>query len=214
MEVKDIFVQIGTIIVFLLEFFFRNSITLIVHAHKNYPDITNVIFFILGVYIIYKILVRTLRSWFNFMIFTIKLIFVLFFVFLVFVIYLRGWETFIYQDVPFLKKSFGHLKAFNDSTTKNGGFGFSNILNFATQFNLNDIKSIFTNVEKNIKENLDESSEYFEYINSQFGNGNGNEPDYDNIQKLVEEGIGYLQENVDLNALRNNIQDILNRHQN
>lgn len=79
---------------------------------------------------------------------------------------------------------------------------------------MNDIKSIFTNVEKNIKENLDESSEYFEYINSQFGNENGNEPDYDNIQKLVEEGIGYLQENVDLNALRNNIQDILNGHQN
>lgn len=214
MEFKDIFIQIGTIIVFLLEFFFRNSITLIVHAHKTYPDITNVIFFIIGLYIIYKILVKTLRSWINFMIFTIKTIFVLFFILLVFVIYLRGWETFIYQDVPFLKKSFNHLRAVNDSTTKNGGFGLNNILNFATQFNLNDIKSIFSNVEENIKENLDESSEYFEYINSKFGNENGNEPDYENIQKLVEEGIGYLQENVDLNALRNNIQDILNHNQN
>ena len=76
--------------------FFRNSITLIVHAHKNYPDITNVIFFILGVYIIYKILVRTLRSWFNFMIFTIKLIFVLFFVFLYLsYIYVVGKHSFI-----------------------------------------------------------------------------------------------------------------------
>ena len=95
-EVKDILFSNWNYNCVLLEFFFRNSITLIVHAHKNYPDITNVIFFILGVYIIYKILVRTLRSWFNFMIFTIKLIFVLFFVFLYLsYIYVVGKHSFI-----------------------------------------------------------------------------------------------------------------------
>ena len=103
-----------------------------------------------------------------------------------------------------MKKSFGHLKAFNDSTQQRMGGLALVIFNFATvPFEWYPSRYL-PMLRKNIKENLDESSEYFEYINSQFGKWKWEwEPDYDNIQKLVEEeGIGYLQENVDLNALQ------------
>ncbi|KAL6449700.1 hypothetical protein SBY92_000600 [Candida maltosa Xu316] len=208
MEIKDVLVQVGTIIVFILEVLFRNTITLIVHSHQNYPEITNIVFFIVGLYIFYKVLIRAFKSWLNFVIFTIKTILVVLFFFLVFIIYVRGWETFINQDIPFVKRSVNQAWSLKDVVSNKDGLKLWDILS-------NLKVDEFAKVAEDIKDNIhDDSDQYFEYINQKFGNENGeNEPNFEDIQKMVENGFEYLQENVDLNELGGNLRNILNRFQ-
>lgn len=202
MEVKDILVQVGSIIVFVLEVVFRNSITLIVHAQRTYPEATNIVFLLIGIYIFYKVLIRAFKTWINFLIMTIKTLMVIFFIFLVFVIYIRGWERFINQDLPFIKKSIINTWNLGNHVSKNG----FNLWDIISNVNLND----FT---EQAKENIHDTNAYFEYMNSKFGNEDGDEPDYNDIHKMVEQGIEYLQDNIDLNKLGGQVQDFLNNFQ-
>ncbi|RCK66055.1 hypothetical protein Cantr_01734 [Candida viswanathii] len=206
MDIKDIIVQIGSVVVFVLEVFFRNSITLVVHAQRHYPEATNILFLLIGAYIFYRVLVRAFKTWLNFLILTIKTIAVLFFVFLVFVIYVRGWDRFVNQDLPFVKNSATHAWKLGNHVSKNG----FNIWDVVNNVNFNDFAK---QTEEKIKENINEPNAYFEYMNSKFGNEDGGEPDYDDIQKMVEEGIDFLQENIDLNKLGGQVHDFLNNLQ-
>lgn len=205
-EVKDIIVQIGSVVVFLLEVFFRNSITFIVHAQRTYPELTNILFLLIGVYIFYRVLIRAFKTWLNFLIMTIKTLLVLFFIFLVFIIYIRGWERFINQDLPFLKNSIYHLWNLGNHVNENG----FNLWSLINNVNFNDFTQ---KAEEKFKENINEPNAYFEYMNNKFGNEDGDEPDFNDIQKMVEEGIDYLQENIDLNKFGGHVQDFLNNLQ-
>lgn len=202
MEVKDILVQVGSVVVFVLEVVFRNSITFIVHAQRTYPEATNIVFLLIGIYIFYKVLIRAFKTWMNFLIMTIKTLMVIFFIFLVFVIYIRGWERFINQDLPFMKKSIINAWNLSNHVSKNG----FNLWDIMSKVNLND----FT---EQAKENIHDTNAYFEYMNNKFGNEDGDEPDFNDIHKMVEGGIEYLQDNIDLNKLGGQVQDFLNNFQ-
>ncbi|CAI5756201.1 unnamed protein product [Candida verbasci] len=212
MEVKDILIHIGSLVIYIIELLLTNTITFVVGAHNKYPDITSIIFLLISLYLFYKVFIKAVRLWINFIITTIKTLAVLFFLFLVFVIYVRGWEIFKNNDIPLIKQFIQSSLNFNSN--KNLWNLFSNLQNLR---NLQNFKS------KNI--NQDDSKAYFDYINSRFGgnsnsnsnsnaNANGKQhevPDYSDIENMVSEGIEYLHDKIDLQQFGDNLKDFLNK---
>ncbi|KAI5961861.1 uncharacterized protein KGF55_003832 [Candida pseudojiufengensis] len=227
MDIKDILIFIGTYLIAILQFTLSNTITLIIKSHQNYPDLTNFIFFLVGLYLFYKFLIKSIKTWYNFLKTTIKLLIVVFFIFLVFIIYLRGWDQFKNNDIPFIKNlssliyNFG--KKFSSTTTNNE----SKDDNFSIFKNLGNLGSFINQLtQKNVKhetfdESLDDSQAYLNYIRNKFGDDSDSSSSYGtkntkenlNYEKLVDEGLNYLKDNVNINDVANNLQDILNRFQ-
>ncbi|KAI5957343.1 hypothetical protein KGF54_000271 [Candida jiufengensis] len=134
----------------------------------------------------------------------------------VFIIYLRGWDKFINQDIPFLKNTVSGI--YNLSSNLQG----DDKLNFLNLINLGNLGSFLNNVKSTHQEpesfdqSMDDSQAYLNYIRSKFGDdSSNNEYSSNNVdyEKLVGEGLNYLKDNVNINDVANNLQDILNRFQ-
>lgn len=197
MDIKDIVAYIASFIIIALQYTCKNAINLIIFCHRAYPEVTNGILFIIIMYIIYRLTVRTVRMWINFAIFVFKVVFVLCLLITLLVLYVRGLEKFMNQDIPFLQLL---ISAFSQQggTTKMPWWWL------LTNLNLSDFGFDVKGAAENIRFE-DSADEYFEYAKQHYEKTSS-----DDIQRLIEEGIGYIQDNVDLQQLGNNILNAIN----
>lgn len=136
--------------------------------------------------------------WLNLVLFVIKVVLVITFCVFMLILYVRGLQKFIYQDVPFLQLIL--LTITQQGGNAKNAFQWLSNLNFD---NLGFSEQTFHQVY----EDLDDTAGYFVYAEQHFSNQNMGSG---NVQKIVEEGIEYLQENVDFEQFGNNIVNMLN----
>ncbi|CAK9437562.1 uncharacterized protein LODBEIA_P19400 [Lodderomyces beijingensis] len=214
-DVKDILVYVGTIVVFVLQQVLGNTLYIIIKAHQNYPDLTSVIFILVGIYLIHKIFIKSIKTWFKLMVTAVKIMLVLSFFLVAFIIYARGWERFTKQDLPFLNSIVkGLVNLSSNATASQGGFSPWSLLKLLNP-NANVNANAFSQQGGTSGEPLDDGEAYLNYMKQKFGDGSQADAskDYSQIHKLVEEGVNYVQNNVNFDDLGYNLIDWLSRYQ-
>lgn len=106
MEIKESVYWVLTWLVNITVFVLHNTVILIQLANEKYPQITSTVFAILASYLIYKLTIKIIKIWIEFVIRLVKLTLFFIFVLLCFCVYLRGFQRVFEQDVPLVYKSF------------------------------------------------------------------------------------------------------------
>lgn len=100
--VGDLLVFCGRMVVLLLGFGLRISVAGFDYAHTAFPETTNTILVVIGIYVAYRFIKRVIRMWINFVLSIIKTALTVLLIALLFAIYLRGFHRFFTKDIYFL----------------------------------------------------------------------------------------------------------------
>lgn len=98
----EVLVFVGRIAVLALAFTLETLITAVTFAHSQFPQVTNTVFLVVGVYLGYRFIKKVIRMWISFLLSTIKTILTLLFIGVLFAIYLRGFHRFFTRDIYFI----------------------------------------------------------------------------------------------------------------
>ncbi|ODV68962.1 hypothetical protein HYPBUDRAFT_104660 [Hyphopichia burtonii NRRL Y-1933] len=102
MEVKEIIVRVLSVLVSVFVVVLNNTATLVGYCNANYPQVTQIVIGLVAIYLMIKLCMKAFRLWVRLMIQTLKFVMVVSFIGLCFIVYLRGFNRFIDQDIPFI----------------------------------------------------------------------------------------------------------------
>ncbi|EAZ63628.1 hypothetical protein PICST_28808, partial [Scheffersomyces stipitis CBS 6054] len=210
MEVRDLLATVAAFVVTTLAFLLKNTIALVAYAYQNYPEYTSIVFAIIGVYLVYKFVVKIFKMWLNLLIATIKTFLVLATLAVAATIYLRGWGKFVNQDIPFLVDVAKSITS-NEPDNQNSFWLVHGLLGNQKVYSF--LKNGFQNAGESASSILEDAefdidpNAYFEYMNENFYK-NKEDFNYENIKRALDEGFENLEDylsskGLDINDLGN-----------
>lgn len=205
---QDIITSILAYLLTIISFTSRNLVTLFIYSYENYPQFTQFIIIIIGIYILYKFTLSMIKIWINLFISVMKTLVVLSTISFITLLYFRGWNKLIYQDLPYFKPIFfNFLNNLTSSSSLPSWLSF--LLKNSDKLNQDNFKSTFENLNK---EDIDS---YFSYFEQNFNNQGKNDFTYDQIHDFVNKGFDHLEKSgIDWSNLGSNVLQFLNQNQN
>ncbi|CCG22967.1 hypothetical protein CORT_0D01190 [Candida orthopsilosis Co 90-125] len=179
MEVTDVFAFAVSIIQRVL----ATLIGFTVAAHEKYPEYTNIVFTIIGGYLVYSLLVKSAKAWIRFTIGLIKMVLAISFIVLAYAISVRGWETFYNFDVPRIQ-SFASM-FYRIGKTTMGSFAKEREQSYHEYWQAAEGA---TNGGKTGNPIIDEG---LDYLRENLGSD------------TIDQGIEYIKDKIDLNDVQN-----------
>ncbi|EGV60535.1 hypothetical protein PSN45_001705 [Yamadazyma tenuis] len=102
--IVEMLVRVASILMTTTIFVISNTITIVQYSNAEYPQITQPILALVGLYVSYRFTKRIITSWLNMVVFMVKMFLLLITIIVGLAAYLRG-ERFFSQDIPFLQQA-------------------------------------------------------------------------------------------------------------
>lgn len=194
---QEIIASVLAYIFTTVSFITRNLVTISIYSYENYPQFTKTIAIIIATYILYKFSIAVIRVWINLIISVLKTVLLLATISLATLLYFRGWNSLVYQDLPYFKSIFFNLLQKNMSS-------FPSWISLLLK-NQDNLKSTFENLNK------DDINSYFSYFDENFKDGKSNS--YDHLYDFVNKGFDHLENSgIDWKNVGSNVLDFLNNN--